>query len=64
MSHPTESPAEFSERANRLLRNALRASDQHDGGNHSALNHCLNEAKGMRMSWVEGLDYAIRELTA
>jgi hypothetical protein len=57
-----ESPAEFTTRANALLRAAIAASNRHDEGNLVALNRCMNAAKTLKMTWVEGLRYAIDTL--
>jgi hypothetical protein len=59
-----ETPAEFSQRAGDLLRAALRASTKQDGGDHSALNRCMSQAKARRMTWVEGLEYSIATLNS
>jgi hypothetical protein len=61
-SHVSESPAEFTQRANALLNSALRASAKHDGGDLTALNRCMSLAKTKRMTWVEGLEYSIETL--
>jgi hypothetical protein len=61
-SYVSESPAEFSQRANTLLNSAIRASAKHDGGDLSALNRCMNQAKAKRMTWVEGLEHSIEML--
>lgn len=58
----SESPAEFTQRANVLLNTALRTSAKHDGGDLTALNRCMSHAKAKRMSWVEGLEYSIEAL--
>jgi hypothetical protein len=61
-SYVSESPAEFSKRATALLNAAIRASAKHDGGDLTALNRCMNQAKAKRMTWVEGLEYSIETL--
>jgi hypothetical protein len=48
----SESPAEFTQRANALLKSAVRASAKHDDGDLSALNRCMSHAKAKRMTWV------------
>jgi hypothetical protein len=58
MTGQSESPAEFTARANRLLRLAIAASKR-QSEDLSELNRCMNTAKTMKMTWVEGLQYAI-----
>jgi hypothetical protein len=62
MTPKNETPAEFTQRANSLLQAAQCASAKHDGGDHRALNRCLNYAKTQRMTWAEGLEYSIEAL--
>jgi hypothetical protein len=57
-----ESAAEFTRRTNTLLQSALRASNKEDGGDHSAFNRCMAQAKAKRMTWVEGLEHTIATL--
>jgi hypothetical protein len=61
-SYHSESPSEFSQRASTLLNSAIRASAKHDGGDLTALNRCMSQAKAKRMTWVEGLEYSIETL--
>ena len=54
--------AEFTKRANDLYQTAVRLSSKQDGGEFTAINRCLRQAKSRRMSWVEGLEYAVQVL--
>ncbi len=53
-----ESPQEFSSRASRLLAKA-QALSFHQGESNAVLNGWMMEAKRRRMTWVDGLDFAI-----
>ena len=62
MGHIAETPAEFTRGANDLYQTAVRLSAKQDGGELTALNRCLSQAKSQRMSRVEGLEYAVQVL--
>jgi hypothetical protein len=50
-----ESPAEFSARANQLLKDACPTREDRD-----FFGACMGLAKAQGMSWVEGLEYTVR----
>jgi hypothetical protein len=58
MSAQSETVEEFNTRARSLYRRALEI-DGSDSG-HSRLNRYMGEAKSMRLTWVEGLEYSIK----
>ncbi len=58
-----ESPQEFSARAARLLAEAKRLSSQF-GDDYAELNRWMAQAKRRRMTWVDGLAFAIERMRA
>ena len=57
----SETPTKFSARANRLYAEAQRLS-RREAESLEPLDRCMAEAKGLRMTWVEGLEYSISKL--
>jgi hypothetical protein len=62
MTQLAESPVEFTKRANNLLQVAKLLSAKQGGDALAALNRCLSHAKSQKMTWVEGLEYAVQAL--
>jgi len=58
----TESVAEFTARAQRLLHTALRLSRRGGEDDYTDFNRCMLHGKAQRMTWVEGLEYTIATL--
>lgn len=58
-----ETPQEFSARAAQLLAEAKRLSSQF-GDDYGELNRWMAQAKRRRMTWVDGLAFAIERMKA
>ena len=57
----TETPEQFTHRANSPLDKSLRLSIK-TSGDHTAWERCMGQAKAKRMTWVEGLEYTVNTL--
>jgi hypothetical protein len=57
----SETPEQFTLRANSLLQTALRLSTK-ESGDYAAFERCMVQAKTKRMTRVEGLDYTVKTL--
>ncbi len=58
-----ETPEQFSSRAARLLAEGKRLSERQTG-DWGDLNRLLAEAKTMRLSWIDGLCFAVERMRA
>ena len=57
----SETPQELSKRAKALLAQAVRLATR-DRDDLTLLNRLMGEAKQLRMTWIEGLEYSIAQM--